>query len=86
MEPVILEQILAGLDTTVFYSNNNRAEVTSFFLTSIQDPSNLPSVLTTSLKAHMTSAWPNLGKLHYCPFSAINKCLLLQLQQLSFNF
>lgn len=34
----------------------------------------------------MTSAWPNLEKLHYCPFSTISNHLLLQLQQLSFTF
>lgn len=68
------------LDTIVFHLN--RAEIASFPLIS----SNLSSVLTTSLKAHVTSAWPTLGKLHYCPFSAISNRLLLLLQQLSFTF
>lgn len=55
MGPMILEQILVVLDIIVLYLNHSRAE-TAFFPLIHPRSSNLPSVLTASLKAHMTSA------------------------------
>lgn len=84
----ILEQILVVLETTIFYLNNNCPKISSYPLISYKIlPVYLhPSSLIVSLKVHVTSAWSNLGRLHYCPFSAINNRLIIHLHKLSFTF
>lgn len=86
--PMILEQMLVVLETIRFYLNNNCPEISSYPLISskILLVYLHHSSLIISLKFHVTSAWSNLGRLHYCPFSAINNHLIIHLQKLSFTF
>lgn len=86
--PMILEQMLVVLETIRFYLNNNCPEISSYPLISskILLVYLHHSSLIISLKFHVTSAWSNLGRLNYCPFSAINNHLIIHLQKLSFTF